>query len=397
MNSLAVPVYASALTLCLFSAGVLGGRKARSGGSLRYFTLFLGIEALGFVFELLMDHPATPLKALWLGLRLANALLVAPCLWLAIRELAEGETPSLAALSRTERGAILAGFLLTLPLMASAHLGTRYYNSAHVPSRLVAHSIHAAMLLCIGIFAVQVPVYVRRCRRLLMERVALAHAGGANATKWIHLPLIIVFTAWVSGIVRTVQGATHAPLALAELFALVEVSVTVGALYLIVRRIARMPVLAPAETTEAGATAAVADVAAAGTKYAKCTLDAAVRHRIGRKIEVALTADEVYRHSLLSLRSLSAAIKEKPHYVSQVINQDLGSSFYQLVNRHRIERAKRLLADCSDRTVIEIALAVGFNSKSTFNTAFRTNVGMTPREYRLMHGAPPDDGRESSE
>jgi len=84
---------------------------------------------------------------------------------------------------------------------------------------------------------------------------------------------------------------------------------------------------------------------------------------------------------MLNLRSLSRLLNEKAHYVSQVINQDLGANFYELVNRTRIERAQRLLVEAPERTVLEIALSVGYNSKSTFNTAFRRQTGVTPTEY----------------
>ena len=75
-------------------------------------------------------------------------------------------------------------------------------------------------------------------------------------------------------------------------------------------------------------------------------------------------------------------LRESPHYVSQVINQDLAASFYDLVNRQRIADAMNWLAREPERPVLEIALDVGFNSKSTFNAAFRAIAGNTPTEFR---------------
>jgi AraC-like DNA-binding protein len=79
-------------------------------------------------------------------------------------------------------------------------------------------------------------------------------------------------------------------------------------------------------------------------------------------------------------------LKENPHYVSQVINQDLATNFYDLIKKHRIEDAMAELVRDSDKTVLDVALAVGFNSKSAFNAAFRQQTGMTPREYRSSQG-----------
>jgi AraC-like DNA-binding protein len=159
--------------------------------------------------------------------------------------------------------------------------------------------------------------------------------------------------------------------------ALVDVSVTVAAVYLIVRKVAcERPANAPpahphtptVESTEA--------------KYAKSPLDASLRARIARKLEAAFGANELYRDSTLSLGSLSRRLGENEHYVSQVLNQELGTTFYELVSSRRIEHAKRLLIADPDRNVLDIALAVGFNAKSTFNSAFRRCTGMTPREFR---------------
>jgi AraC family transcriptional regulator len=49
--------------------------------------------------------------------------------------------------------------------------------------------------------------------------------------------------------------------------------------------------------------------------------------------------------------------------------------------RRRLERAKVLLAD-TDRSVMEIAMAVGYLDTSSFTTAFRKHTGLTPTHYR---------------
>jgi AraC-like DNA-binding protein len=57
-------------------------------------------------------------------------------------------------------------------------------------------------------------------------------------------------------------------------------------------------------------------------------------------------------------------------------------SFYDLINQQRIESAKAALTNSPDKAVLEIALEAGFNSKSTFNTAFRQHAGTTPTQFR---------------
>jgi AraC-like DNA-binding protein len=70
-----------------------------------------------------------------------------------------------------------------------------------------------------------------------------------------------------------------------------------------------------------------------------------------------------------------------------VINQDLGGNFYEWVNGHRIEAAKRALLEQPETSVLEISEQVGFNSKSTFNAAFRRLAGITPSQWRGQFAA----------
>lgn len=356
-SSVQITLYLIAVALCIFSTG-LTTRRAGRGVPLRFFTWYLVIQSAAFAFELLIAHPSTPLKSVWLGLLMSSSLLVAPCLWLALQESIGGMRPTLSALSRGHWLAIAAGFLLTWPLMLSAHLGNTFYDPAHPASWLHARFIHTTMLMCIGIFVVQVPWYLLRCRRILLERLK------GRRSHWAQLPLAIVFTTWALAILRTVDCAfIKWPPVFSAIVAVVSVSVTVGALYVLLRELS-----VPEPST--------------GDQYAKSPLGDAIRARIRRKLEARLVDDAIYKRSDLSLRALSEILNENPHYVSQIISQELNTTFYELVNRHRVEAAKRLLRERPDESVLSIAMDVGFNSKSAFHAAFRRCTGGTPSDFR---------------
>ncbi|ODV10475.1 MAG: AraC family transcriptional regulator [Rhodanobacter sp. SCN 68-63] len=89
-------------------------------------------------------------------------------------------------------------------------------------------------------------------------------------------------------------------------------------------------------------------------------------------LEPALTIGQVARRS------------GYPEYlVSTVINRRLGGSFWDYVNRLRVEAVRERLGDPAEtRTILDLAYACGFTSKSTFNAAFKRQVGETPSGYR---------------
>lgn len=102
------------------------------------------------------------------------------------------------------------------------------------------------------------------------------------------------------------------------------------------------------------------------------------------KIIAAVRNDKMYQESELSLQSLADKIKYPSYLVSQVINERLKKSFYDLVNGYRVEEAKRLLLDSKNKnyTILSVGFEAGFNSKTTFNTVFKKFTGLTPTEYR---------------
>lgn len=111
--------------------------------------------------------------------------------------------------------------------------------------------------------------------------------------------------------------------------------------------------------------------------------------RLGRtaaKLVRALNTNKLYADNTLSLRKLSDITGATKNHISETLSQHLGANFFDFVNSHRAAEAKRLLAE-TDLTILEVGLEVGFNSRSTFNAAFKKHVGSNPSLYRRTAGA----------
>jgi AraC-like DNA-binding protein len=86
----------------------------------------------------------------------------------------------------------------------------------------------------------------------------------------------------------------------------------------------------------------------------------------------------------LSLKGLAEDLNFSERDLSQVINNNIGLRFFDYVNKYRIQDAVSLIKKPPDpkMTILEIMYDVGFNSKSSFNTAFRKFTDITPSEFR---------------
>ena len=117
-------------------------------------------------------------------------------------------------------------------------------------------------------------------------------------------------------------------------------------------------------------------------KYSKSTIDENLKEVILNKIN-ELMEDKYYLNVNPSLPDLAKKINTSPNYVSQVINEKLNLTFLEMINKYRIEEAKKMILDPElNETVEGIAYLVGFNSKSTFHSAFKRITGETPSEFK---------------
>lgn len=116
-------------------------------------------------------------------------------------------------------------------------------------------------------------------------------------------------------------------------------------------------------------------------KYQRSALDAERAERIVAKLARAMSEDRPYLEPELSLFELARRIGVPSNYLSQTLNEHVGENFFDYINRWRVEAALPLLR-AGERSVLDIALEVGFNSRSTFYKAFRKVTGHTPGAYR---------------
>jgi AraC-like DNA-binding protein len=119
-------------------------------------------------------------------------------------------------------------------------------------------------------------------------------------------------------------------------------------------------------------------------KYEKSSLSEENKEIILSKIMREMGDNSYFTNNLASLPGLAKLINETSHHVSQVINEKLKKNFFELLASYRVEHAKKLIQKDKDAklTVEELTDIVGYNSKSSFNIAFKKYTQKTPTEYR---------------
>lgn len=120
------------------------------------------------------------------------------------------------------------------------------------------------------------------------------------------------------------------------------------------------------------------------TKYKTTPVSDAQVRDIFAKALALIKGQKQFRDSGLTLKSMSHTLGVSPQVLSLAINKESHTNFNQFINQHRIDESIRLFQDekYSHYTIAAIAYEVGFNSISSFNTAFKQQTGKKPLQYR---------------
>jgi AraC-like DNA-binding protein len=117
-------------------------------------------------------------------------------------------------------------------------------------------------------------------------------------------------------------------------------------------------------------------------KYANKKMDAAQASSLIEQLDLLMKEQRVYANPDLKLNDLAALLRISGHQLSQLLNDNLGKSFNSYINDYRIRQACEIIATDSQLKLEAVGYDVGFNSKSTFFTAFKKYTGTTPKLYK---------------
>ena len=101
------------------------------------------------------------------------------------------------------------------------------------------------------------------------------------------------------------------------------------------------------------------------------------------KIETLIEEDTLYKNPELTLSEVAKKLETNVSLISRMINQGFKMNFNDFINNYRIEEVKKAFdkGEHKKTTLLGIAFDCGFNSKATFNRAFKKNTGISPKEY----------------
>ncbi|MCL6713189.1 helix-turn-helix transcriptional regulator [Pseudomonas sp. R2.Fl] len=378
--------------LCVLMAVFLWftpGSLARANRYLAGFLLLTAVDVVGWASPLLPDRLLallpwrTPLA--FLQMPLLHAYVVALCF------------PA-----RRTRGHLLAG-ALTLLIALAAHAGVlalatgdaAFLVFRRIESALLHLQYYAYMALMAGVLLAYRRAYRDYCSN--PDSATFAWLVTLLSVSLLASTFVLLKSlAWWSGQVALYRMLD--PL-VAALAALITAALTLTALtrqHLFLGVVTEADTASPKETASpADATSPPVDTDAACPDRAQAP--PAHQPAALARLDAFMAEHEPFLDPSLTIRSLSRRLGWGQRELSQLLNQALGMHFFDFVNRYRVQKASVLLRDpaLGDLTVLEIAHRSGFNTKSSFNTAFHRHQGTTPSAYRRRDDAGARPGRDT--
>lgn len=120
--------------------------------------------------------------------------------------------------------------------------------------------------------------------------------------------------------------------------------------------------------------------------YQYSAFDSEKMKKLRNQLEQLLASEKPYLKTDVSASNISDALQISNHELSQLLNVGLNINFYDLINQHRVEHAKKLLLskEYSNAKILHVALDSGFSNKSSFLRNFKKLTDLTPTEFKKL-------------
>jgi AraC-like DNA-binding protein len=380
--------YFAALSICSFCLVLLLLSRQHIKRFPLMLSLLIVLFSVGFVVQILMQSSQFYWKHLWMFLAIMHSFIVGPMLWLYAKQ-AQGENISLRTLDKTKVGIMVLAGLLASPLLFLISNDTYWNGGNRVNSPWFWQIYYALATGYVVLYFVQAAWYLQLGVGFLTKdqpqkvNIALGSLFDRSAKEDIKLQVLrIILKGYLAIIIINAARVVHCgffgviPLA-SQLQSFLDITVTVFVLLLVITKM-----ISSALQQQTEATSTFDPLQKLAVKYQHSALDESNRLSIKSKLEKVLNNPEILTDNSLTLVKLAKIVGERHHYVSQVINQDMHSSFFEMLNQARVTYAQKLMQQKPKLSVVELAEMAGFNSKTTFYTAFNKHVGTTPAKFK---------------
>lgn len=117
-------------------------------------------------------------------------------------------------------------------------------------------------------------------------------------------------------------------------------------------------------------------------KYSSSSLKKHQKSAYIRQLETLMDHERPYLKNDLRIKDLASKLGVSTHHLSQLLNEHYHCSFFDYINRFRVNEAKRIIVAQPKRNLLKIAFEAGFNNKTSFVNAFKKFEQKTPSTFR---------------
>lgn len=351
-----------------FAVAILLRDRARSFESL-YLAAAVCLLAVNLAEDALSAARVYDAAPALFGWSYPSLVLIGPMVWLHVAAVAD--PVAAGARAKLHLGGASALLILLAPwLLSPGDLRWRIETGLAAPTIATAWAMGALVLFLTG-GAIQLGCYLIAALRRAQAIVAL------RKRRWTLIMTATATLTWVlyvAALGAMMAGATAAPVLAINIL----LAATIYGLATVAVALPPDPLSTPSVDP------------AATTKYARSALSQDDIARLMAKLDMAIERDVHLDHTL-TLHKLAQALQSSANDLSQALNIGSGG-FHDWLARARVETAMQWMkAGQEAPSFLDLALAVGFNSKSTFYDAFKRITGQTPATWRSAMMRPSGD------